>query len=189
MPMKIGYARVSTDEQNLDLQCDALTAFGCTNIIHDYGISGAKSERVGLTQLMSTLKSGDVVVVWKLDRLGRSLAFLIKFIATLKDNDIGFCSITDGIDTTTSTGKLIFHIMGALAEFERDLISERTKAGMKAAKARGSKIGRPRKLNNEQINEAQSLIKKESMTFTELGAIFEVDRTTVSRALDVKPTR
>ncbi|NDY73867.1 recombinase family protein [Desulfobacter hydrogenophilus] len=137
--MKIGYARVSTDEQNLDLQIDALTAAGCETIYTDDGISGIAKERDGLSQALSAIGKGDVIIVWKLDRLGRSLGFLCNLIERFKTQGAGFQSLTDGIDTTTTGGKLVFHIMGALAEFERDLISERTKAGMTAIKM-GSEI-------------------------------------------------
>ena len=137
-PMKIGYARVSTDEQNLDLQLDALKEAGCEKIFTDEGKSGITKDREGLSQaLLAVAESNNTLVVWKLDRLGRSLGFLCELIDKLKGQGAGFHSLTDGIDTTTTGGKLVFHIMGALAEFERDLIKERTKAGMKAAKKRG----------------------------------------------------
>ena len=126
---KIGYARVSTNEQNLDMQLDALRAAGCDQIFQDEGISGAKIERDGLTQAFGALRESDILILWKLDRLGRSLGFLCDRIERFGNNGIGFQSLTDGIDTTTSGGKLVFHIMGALAEFERSLIGERTKAG------------------------------------------------------------
>jgi DNA invertase Pin-like site-specific DNA recombinase len=132
--MKIGYARVSTGEQDLYLQRDALEAAGCEGIYQDEGISGITIERDGLTQALGALGEGDVLVVWKLDRLGRSLGFLCDLVNHLGQQGAHFQSLTDGIDTTTSSGKLVFHIMGALAEFERDLIRERTRAGMKAAK-------------------------------------------------------
>ncbi len=120
--MKIGYARVSTDEQNLDVQIDALNAAGCEKIFTDNGISGITKEREGLSEALSALEEGgNTLVVWKLDRLGRSLGFLCELIEKLKGQGAGFQSLTDGIDTTTTGGKLVFHIMGALAEFERDL--------------------------------------------------------------------
>lgn len=144
---KIGYVRVSTDEKNLGLQLDALRAAGCDQISTDEGISEAKVERGGLTQALSAVGKGDILVVWKLDRLGRSLGFLCELIDRFGQQGIGFKSLTDGIDTTTSGGKLVFHIMGALAEFEHSLIGERTKAGMKSAKKRGRRIGCPRALN------------------------------------------
>jgi DNA invertase Pin-like site-specific DNA recombinase len=132
--MKIGYAKVSTDEQNLDLQIDALQSAGCEKIFMDQGISGITKERAGLSEALGAIGKDDILIVWKLDRLGRSLGFLCELVEWLKEQGAGFHSLTDGIDTTTTGGKLVFHIMGALAEFERDLIRERTKAGMKAAK-------------------------------------------------------
>jgi DNA invertase Pin-like site-specific DNA recombinase len=139
----IGYARVSTTEQHLHLQQDALTAAGCLKIFTDT-ISGTKSERKGLTEALDYVRGGDTLVVWRLDRLGRSLKDLIERITDLHSRNIGFKSLTENIDTTTSGGKLIFHIFGALAEFERDIITERTNAGLTAARARGRQGGRPR---------------------------------------------
>jgi DNA invertase Pin-like site-specific DNA recombinase len=141
--MHIGYARVSTDDQTLDLQLDALTNAGCGRIFRDT-VSGAKAERPGLREALDHLRAGDTLVVWRLDRLGRSLRHLIDTITTLEGRGVGFRSVTESIDTTTSGGKLIFHIFGALAEFERDLIRERTTAGLVAARARGRTGGRPK---------------------------------------------
>ncbi len=126
--IKIGYARVSTDDQNLDLQMDALHKVGCEKIFTDHGVSGISVNRVGLSQAIAAVGAGDVLVVWKLDRLGRSLSFLIELIEKLRNDQAGFESLSDGINTTTAGGKLVFHILGALAEFERPLISERSKA-------------------------------------------------------------
>src|SRR5215208_6622623 len=134
--MFIGYARVSTDDQNLDLQRDALTKAGCEQIYTDQ-VSGTKAERKGLTDALSHLRSGDTLVVWRLDRLGRSLRHLIETVTNLHERGIGFKSVQESIDTTTSGGKLVFHIFGALAEFEREIIRERTQAGLQAARARG----------------------------------------------------
>lgn len=145
--MKIGYARVSTNDQNMDLQIDALKSAGCNKIFSDHGVSGAINHRDGLTEALKCIAKGDFLVVWKLDRLGRSLKFLCQCIEDLSSKDIGFVCLTDGIDTSTAGGKLMFHMMGALAEFERSLISERTRAGMQAAKNKGIHIGRPRLLN------------------------------------------
>src|SRR5438067_11357133 len=141
--MSVGYARVSTHDQTLNLQQDALEKIGCTKIFTDI-ISGAKAERKGLQEAIDYVREGDTLVVWRLDRLGRSLKHLIDTITTLNNRKIGFKSITENIDTTTSGGKLIFHIFGALAEFERDVIKERTKAGLQAARARGRLGGRPK---------------------------------------------
>src|SRR5688572_15831893 len=134
--MQIGYARVSTYDQTLNLQRDALTQAGCTRIFTDTA-SGIKSERKGLDEALSYIRAGDTLVVWRLDRLGRSLKDLIERITDLHSQNIGFKSLTENIDTTTSGGKLIFHIFGALAEFERDIIRERTNTGLTAARARG----------------------------------------------------
>lgn len=148
--MLIGYARISTTDQSLDLQMDALRKAGCSVIFEDAGISGAKSKRPGLDKVLKRLNQGDVLVVWKLDRLGRSMRHLIELTSTFESKGIGFRSLSDAIDTSTPGGKLYFHLMGAIAEFERDLISERTKAGMAAAKARGIRMGRPRKPSPSQ---------------------------------------
>ncbi len=141
--MQIGYARVSTEDQTLDLQLDALTKAGCDRIFRDT-FSGAKADRPGLRDALDHLRAGDTLVVWRLDRLGRSLRHLIETMTSLEQRGIGFRSLTEAIDTTTSGGKLIFHIFGALAEFERDLIRERTNAGLVVARARGRTGGRPK---------------------------------------------
>jgi DNA invertase Pin-like site-specific DNA recombinase len=181
--MKIGYARVSTDEQNLALQLDALHAAGCEVIYQDVGISGATIERDGLTQAINaTMGKGNILVVWKLDRLGRSLGFLCDLVNHLGKQGGHFQSLTDGIDTTTSSGKLVFHIMGALAEFERDLIGERTKAGMKAAKKRGKHIGRPKALSYDKIQHIMELIAH-GKTQREVAQLFGVSANTVGRAI------
>src|SRR5688572_29979249 len=140
--MLIGYARVSTNDQNLDLQRSALQNAGCEQIFTDR-VSGTKAERKGLTEALSHLRAGDTLVVWRLDRLGRSLRHLIDTVAALSARGVGFRSLQEQIDTTTSGGKLVFHVFGALAEFERDLIRERTEAGLTAARARGRHGGRP----------------------------------------------
>ena len=141
--MLIGYARVSTHEQTLDLQQDALKEAGCDPIYNDTA-SGSQTERKGLQDALQYLREGDVLVVWRLDRLSRSLKHLIETITALEERSIGFKSLSESIDTTTSGGKLVFHVFGALAEFERDLIRERTKAGLAAARARGRRGGRPK---------------------------------------------
>ncbi len=148
--MLIGYARISTIDQNLDLQLDALKRAGCEAIYQDEGFSGAKAKRPGLDQALRALKANDHLIVWKLDRLGRSLRHLIDLITLFEAKGIGFTSLSDGIDTTTPIGKLFFHLSGAFAEYERNINSERTKAGMAAAKARGVKIGRPKKKTSAQ---------------------------------------
>jgi DNA invertase Pin-like site-specific DNA recombinase len=184
--VKIGYARVSTEDQNLDLQMDALNKAGCEKIFTDHGVSGRSVNRTGLSQALAAVGAGDVLVVWKLDRLGRSLSFLIELIEKLRNDQAGFESISDGINTTTAGGKLVFHILGALAEFERALISERSKAGMRAAKRRGKHLGRPVKLDQEQINHAAGMIKEERETISGMAGLLKVDRTTLHRALKRK---
>src|SRR5919206_2285768 len=141
--MLIGYARVSTLDQNLDLQQDALRKAGCERLFTDVA-SGSQTTREGLEVALGFLRAGDALVVWKLDRLGRSLKQLIDLVLTLETREVGLWSLQERLDTTTSGGKLIFHVFGALAEFERDLIRERTQAGLAAARARGRKGGRPR---------------------------------------------
>ena len=155
--MFIGYARVSTQDQTLDLQKDALEKLGCAKIFTDTA-SGAKTERQGLEEALEYVREGDTLVVWRLDRLGRSLKHLIETITELNSRNIGFKSLTENIDTTTSGGKLVFHIFGALAEFERDIIRERTNAGLQAARARGRKGGRPKALTRQKSSNASGVI-------------------------------
>lgn len=180
---RIGYARVSTEEQSLALQLDALRAAGCEKIFHDDGISGAVASRPALRRALRAVRKGDVLVTWRLDRLGRSLGHLINLMTMLGERGIGFCSLTEAIDTTTAGGRLCFHIMGALAEFERALISERTKAGMAAARIRGVRIGRPPKLNDEQIAFAVQKIEHGSASRAELAELLQVSPLTLDRAL------
>jgi DNA invertase Pin-like site-specific DNA recombinase len=157
--MLIGYARVSTHDQTLNLQKDTLEKAGCSKIFTDTA-SGAKAERIGLEEILNYVRKGDTLVVWRLDRLGRSLRDLIITMTMLEERGIGFKSLTENIDTTTSGGKLIFHIFGALAEFERNLIRERTSAGLTAARARGRKGGRPKVLTGKRLSIAQDLYDK-----------------------------
>ena len=154
--MLIGYARVSTHEQNLDLQEDALKAAGCKKVYTDK-TSGTRAERPGLEKALADVRPGDSLVVWKLDRLGRSLKHLIETVTDLSHRGVGFRSLQEAIDTTTSGGKLIFHVFGALAEFERDIIRERTLAGLAAARARGRTGGRPRNLDDKKKRHAVTL--------------------------------
>ena len=153
--MKVGYARVSTNDQHLRMQEDALKSAGCEEIYHDIA-SGVKTARPGLDDALTYLRAGDTLVVWKLDRLGRSIQHLIQTVKLLNDRQIGFQSLQENINTTTSGGKLIFHMFSALAEFERDLIQERTQAGLKAARARGRMGGRPPLLDDKQIEKMLS---------------------------------
>ena len=178
--MKIGYARISTQEQNLDLQSDALTNAGCEKIFHDVA-SGAKDERQGLAEAVEYVRAGDTFVVWKLDRLGRSLKHLIETVNRLHEKDVGFTSLQESIDTTTSGGKLIFHVFGALAEFERELIRERTQAGLKAARARGRKGGRPQKLNAKQIELAKKMMSDPDITVDTICQTLKISKPTLYR--------
>jgi DNA invertase Pin-like site-specific DNA recombinase len=175
--MLIGYARVSTYEQTLNLQQDALTKAGCTKIFTDTA-SGAKSERKGLDEALSYVRKGDTLVVWRLDRLGRSLPHLISTMTDLVERGIGFKSLTENIDTTTSGGKLIFHIFGALAEFERNLISERTTAGLTAARERGRIGGRPKALTPRQIQIAQALYDDPKNSIKEICRTLKISKAT-----------
>src|SRR3954447_26659939 len=178
--MFVGYARVSTSDQTLDLQHDALTKAGCTKIFTDI-TSGAQAERKGLTDAVSYVRAGDILVVWKLDRLGRSLKDLITRITELETRKIGFKSLTEQIDTTTSGGKLIFHIFGALAEFERDIIRERTAAGLAAARSRGRTGGRPKSLTRSKQALAQKLYADKETSVTEICKMLGISRRTLWR--------
>ena len=184
--MRIGYARVSTDDQNLDLQLRALEAAGCGRIYKDHGVSGAASRRPALDKALRATQAGDVLVVWKLDRLGRDLRHLVNLVHDLTARGIGF-KVLEGhgaeIDTTTANGRLIFGIFAALAEFERELISERTRAGIRAARHRGVRIGRPPKLSARHIAEARRMIGAGGKTRHEIAAALGVSPKTLWRAL------
>lgn len=182
MRMMIGYARVSTDEQNPALQFDALRRAGCHRVFTDY-VSGARTRRPALDEALADLRAGDVLVTWKLDRLGRSLSHLIALISGLEAEGVAFLSLSEAIDTGTAGGRLLFHIMGALAEFERALISERTRAGMAAAKSRGAVLGRPRKLSSHDIASARRLLKRAGRGVGEIATELAVSRTTLRRAV------
>lgn len=178
--MLIGYARVSTDEQNLDLQRDALHKANCEQIYTDR-VSGTKAERKGLTEALSHLRKGDTLVVWRLDRLGRSLRHLIDTVTDLQERGIGFKSLQESIDTTTSGGKLVFHIFGALAEFEREIIKERTKAGLSAARSRGKSGGRPKALSDRQVQMLRQLAADKDRSVDEICRTLGIGRTTYYR--------
>lgn len=180
--MKVGYARVSTRDQDYAMQTEALTAAGCEKIFEETA-SGAQKDRPELAKAVSYLRNGDVLVVWKLDRLARSLKQLIDTVEDLERRGIGFVSLTESIDTTTPGGRLIFHVFGALAEFERELIRERTNAGLKSAKQRGVKLGRPKSLEGEALNVAKALLKAGEMSATQVAAHVGVSRATLYRAL------
>jgi DNA invertase Pin-like site-specific DNA recombinase len=186
----IGYARVSKGEQNLDSQVDALLHYGCLkkNIFVDK-ISGSKGERPGLIKCLETIEPGDTLVIWRFDRLGRSLKHLIETVETLQEKEIGFKSICDGhIDTTTASGELIFNIFSSLAQFERKLIQERTKAGLKAARARGRLGGRPPlSPNNPKVIAAQQMHKNLKLSIGEICKELDISVTTLYRYLNAKP--
>jgi DNA invertase Pin-like site-specific DNA recombinase len=185
--MLIGYARVSTNEQNLNLQRDALLKAGVSakNIYTDT-ITGTKSERPGLSQALSHLRAGDTLVVWRLDRLGRSLTHLIETVTALKQQGIAFQSITEHIDTATATGQLVFHIFGALAEFERNLINERTMAGLEAARARGRRGGRPRlKSAAGKVAMAKKLYRDRILSIPEICKTLNISKATLYRWVNV----
>ena len=179
--MKIGYARVSTQDQKLNLQTDALKKAGCEKIFTDTA-SGVKDNRIGLIEAIEFCRTGDSLVVWKLDRLGRSLKHLIETINLLHKKKVGFVSLQESIDTTTSGGKLIFHVFGALAEFEREIIRDRTRAGLVSARARGRLGGRPPALNNRQIAMAKKLLADPNNNVKEICEQFKVSRSTLYRA-------
>jgi DNA invertase Pin-like site-specific DNA recombinase len=178
--MKIGYARVSTVEQNLNLQTDALERIGCEKIFTDMA-SGSLDTRKGLIDAIEFCRSGDSLIVWKLDRLGRSLRHLIDTVNRLQSKGVEFVSLQENVDTNTSGGKLVFHVFGALAEFEREMIRERTRAGMKAARDRGSINGRPKKLSEQQIKIAKKLMKDRETKIFEITKTLNVSKSTLYR--------
>lgn len=165
--MKIGYARVSTKEQNLDLQIDSLKKVGCKQIYKDFGVSGSKANRPNLDKMLENLRPNDIVIIWKLDRLGRSLKDLVTLVERFNSQNIGLQSLNDPIDTTTAQGKLVFNIFASLAEFEKDVIRERTMAGLASARARGRVGGRPKGLSEEAQKKAKTAkILYESQKFS-----------------------
>jgi DNA invertase Pin-like site-specific DNA recombinase len=178
--MKIGYARVSTTDQNLNLQTDALERAGCEKIFTDTA-SGSIDCRKGLIDAIEFCRSGDSLMVWKLDRLGRSLRHLIDTVNKLQARGVEFVSLQESVDTRTSGGKLVFHVFGALAEFEREMIRERTKAGLRAARARGRMNGRPKKLSNQQIHIAKKLMEDKETNVFEISKTMNVSKSTLYR--------
>ncbi|EAO0310066.1 recombinase family protein [Vibrio cholerae] len=190
MNQRIGYARVSTDDQNLHLQRDALVAAGC-EIIYEDKASGKSTARPELDNCLKALRPGDTLVVWRLDRLGRSLGDLVKVVTNLiGERGVGFLSLQEQIETNSASGKLIFHVFAALAEFERNLISERTRAGLDAARARGRKGGRKPKLAPKDIREIKVLLKDPSIPVSDVAKRFGVSRTTIYNSVGViKPDR
>jgi|SRR5690554_2354706 len=181
-PMLIGYARVSTQDQNPELQLDALKKAGCEKLFVEKA-SGAQRERPELQAALDFMRSGDMLVVWKLDRLARSLKQLIETVETLEQRGIGFRSLTEAIDTTTSGGRLVFHIFGALAEFERSIIRERTMAGLASARARGRLGGRPRGLSRDDLAAAKALLTDMNITVAEAARRLGVATSTLYRYL------
>ena len=183
MPRMLGYVRVSTAEQNLDLQRDALERAGCARIFADTA-SGALDDRPQLAKAMGALRAGDALVVWRLDRLGRSLRHLIETVNDLRDRRIGFRSLQEAIDASTSGGKLVFHIFGALAEFERELVRERTQAGLSAARARGRLGGRPRAMTPDKVRLARQMYDSREHTVEAIAKTLGVSRASIYRHLD-----
>jgi len=184
---KIGYARVSTLDQDTSLQLDALSAAGCAKVFEDHAY-GARADRAGLRQAVDYVREGDILIVWKLDRLGRSLQQLIETVAALEKRGVGFRSITEAIDTTTSGGRLVFHLFGALGQFEKDLIQERTRAGLKAAAARGRKGGRKPVITTEKLERARAIISK-GLTVREAAVRIKVGKTALYEALSLDAAR
>ncbi len=177
----IGYARVSTTDQDTALQLDALAGAGCSRTFEDRA-SGAQTDRAGLCEALAYVREGDVLVTWKLDRLGRSLPHLIETVAALEKRGVGFRSITEAIDTTTPGGRLVFHLFGALGQFERDLIQERTRAGLAAAAARGRKGGRKPVMTQDKLIRARGIIAK-GLTVREAAMRLKVSKTALYSAL------
>jgi DNA invertase Pin-like site-specific DNA recombinase len=188
---RIGYARVSTDDQNLDLQRDALSKAGCAPIYEEkVSGKGTGSERPEWVQCLKALRSGDTLVLWRLDRLGRSLSDLVHIVGELEQRGVGFESLTEKIETSSAAGKLIFHVFASLAEFERNLIRERTRAGLEAARARGRIGGRTRKLDEKQIREIRAMLRDPQVNVSDVAKRYGVSRTTVyTRVGVVQPER
>lgn len=184
MPQRIGYARVSTQDQDMSLQHDSLIKAGCVKIYAEK-ISGKNADRPELAQCIKALREGDTLVVWRMDRLGRSLKDLIEIITGLEENGIHFESITERIETGTATGKLMFHVFSAMAEFERNLISERTLAGLAAARARGRVGGRKEKLTEKDKEFARTLLANPNMQVSEVARRLGVSRQTIYRQVGV----
>lgn len=182
LPMKIGYARVSREDQNPALQRDALTAAGCSKIFEDR-ISGAEFNRRGLRRALAALEPGGELVVWKLDRLGRSMFDTIKIVVDLDQRGVGFRSLTESFDTKTAIGRGVLAFIAAVAEDERERIRERTRAGMDAAKRRGRHVGRPRKLSAAQVEKARAITDQQGTALPEIAAAFGVSAVTLRRAL------
>lgn len=188
MNQRIGYARVSTEDQHLDLQRDALQQAGCS-VIYEEAASGKNAARLELDQCRKALRSGDTLVVWRLDRLGRSLPDLVRIVGDLDRSGIGFESLTEKIETNSAAGKLVFHVFAALAEFERSLIRERTHAGLTAARARGRSGGRKPKLGEKQLREIKALLRDPDIQVADVARRYGVSRTTLYKHVGVVPPK
>ncbi|HEX8047512.1 recombinase family protein [Rhizobium sp.] len=182
--MKTGYARVSTEDQKMDLQLNALKEAGCDRVFTDHGVSGAGFERPGLDGVIKALRKGDTLVVWRLDRLGRSLVRLVQFVDELGRKGVEFQSLSENIDTTSSGGRLVFHLIAALSEFERALISERTRAGMDAARRKGLHLGRPPALTKQQQKAVYRAVRVDGLTVPAVAKHYDVDPRTIRRIVN-----
>lgn len=182
----IGYARVSTADQNPELQLDALEKAGAVKVYTDHGVSGAKTERPELDKMLEYLRAGDTLLVWRLDRLGRSMQHLVTLVAQLKERGIIFRSISEGIDTSTANGELVFNIFASLATFERELIRERTSAGLASARARGRLGGRPKRHNDATVQRVKELHARGDMTPQEIADVVKVSVSTMYRLLKIE---
>lgn len=180
--MLIGYARVSTRDQNLDLQLDKLREVGCEKIFSDKA-SGVREDRPGLAEAIAYARSGDTLTVWKLDRLGRTMKSLIRFVDDLRESGVEFKSINEGLDTSTPMGRFTFHILGALAQMEAELVKERTMAGLQASRARGKLGGRPKKITPDQLVMARTLMTNPDLTMEQIARQLGVGKSTLYREL------
>ena len=178
--MRIGYARVSTDDQTLDLQIDALQSVGCERIYREHA-SGKGFDRPELKQCLNALREGDTLVVWRLDRLGRSMKDLINTVTQLEGDNVAFCSVTENLDTSTPTGKFIFHVFASLAEFERNIIRERTNAGLKSARARGRVGGRPAKVSDDDKRMISALLADKNNDPKTIAKRFKISKSSMYR--------
>ena len=180
----IGYVRVSRDDQKADLQRDALERAGCTKIFEDLGVSGSKASRPGLDAALSFARDGDVFACWRLDRAGRSTLNVLELLRTLEDRNIGFRSLTEGVDTTTIAGRMLATMLSAFGQMEREILIERTHAGLASARARGRTGGRPRALTSVQVEQAQLMAKRGTSVSEIAEALGGVGRSTIYRALE-----
>lgn len=187
--MRIGYARVSTDGQRLDMQMEALHNANCDHIFTDEGISGTIFAREGLDKVVASLQQGDTLVVWRLDRIGRTLIGLVEFMTELGHRGVELYSLTENIDTSSSGGRLVFHMMAALAEFERSLISERTRAGLQTARNNGKQLGRPPRLSVDQVRKIRHAALIEQEKISKLAHKYNVSYRTIMRIVAKEPEK